>query len=337
MATITAAAVTPINAGNGTTTGSSYNTTPAYSGTFIPTIWSGKLIAKFYEASTFAAIANTDYQGEISGLGDKVIMNTIPDIAISNYTIGSNLTYPTPVPQSLELLIDKAKSFAYPLHPVLEKQSKIDLASAFANDAAEKMKAQMDKDNWVNTLVDFLAMSSGAANRGATAGAKSASYNLGTDLAPLTLTTSNVLPTILALASALDEQNIPPSDRALVIDPVTRLLLMQSPLAQAQFMGDAKSMVRNGLIGGIDRFSVYVSNQLPTAAAGQNFLGGVQASALKRRAIIACHKSAITFATQLTENETVPNPNDFGKLVRGLQVWGAKVVKAEAYALALVA
>lgn len=335
MTTITPAVTYPVSGTNGQITGSNYNTLPSHSGTFIPAIWSAKMNAKFYAASVYAAIMNTDWQGDISGLGDKVIINNIPDIAISDYTIGANLVYQSPVPSTLELNINKGKAFAFAVSDVLAYQAQPDLMDTFSNDASEQMKVAIDQQVLRDTLVDFLGMASGAANRGATAGAKSGAYNLGTDTAPVTLTGANVLQKILELASVLDEQNVPETDRALVIDPLTRTLLMQSNLAQAQFMGDSTSIVRNGMIGKIDRFTVYVSNQLPRASAGQDFLGGSQPGAVARRAIIACHRSAACFAAQMTKTESLRNPNDFGDLVRGLQVFGYKVTKAEAYALLL--
>ena len=338
MSTITPAAVYAVSGSNGTTTGSNFATTPTASGTFIPTLWSSKLNVKFYAASTFAAISNTDWQGDISGLGDKVIINNIPTIAVNDYTIGGNLTYQAPTPSTLELLIDKGKSFAFALSDVLSYQAQPNLMDTFSNDASEQMRVAIDSDCWKRTVSLFLAASDSTGNYGATAGAKSGGFNLGTDLAPVTLTATNVLQKILELASVLDEQNVPETDRWLVIDPYTRTLLMQSNLAQAQFMGDSTSIVRNGLIGKIDRFNVYVSNQLPTAAAGFSYppgFGGsasVVASALKRRAIFAGHKAAISFASQMTKTETLRNPNDFGDLVRGLQVFGLAVVKGSAMA-----
>ena len=101
MTTITAAATTPVTG--------AFATTPSYSGTFIPTLWSAKLNAKFYTASTFADICNHDWEGEISGLGDKVVINNIPDMTISDYVVGTNLTYETPTPNTVELQIDRAK------------------------------------------------------------------------------------------------------------------------------------------------------------------------------------------------------------------------------------
>ena len=84
-----------------------FATTPAYSGTFIPAIWSGKLIANFYAASTFADVCNRDYEGEISKMGDKVVINTTPALTINNYVVGTNLTYGVPTPGSIELNIDR--------------------------------------------------------------------------------------------------------------------------------------------------------------------------------------------------------------------------------------
>lgn len=330
MSTITAAATFPVAA--------PYNTTPAYSGTFIPAIWSAKLNAKFYAASVFAAITNTNWEGDIANVGDKVIIQNIPDIAISDYTVGSGLTYAAPTPSTVEMNVDQGKSFAFQLNDVLAKQSSPELMSMFSDDAAQQMRVSIDfaclRDNFNGGA---------AANKGATAGVKSSSYNMGTDAAPVVLTAANVLATILNMAAVLDEQNVPETDRFLVLDPMTRTLLMSSNLAQAQFMGDSTSMVRNGMVGKIDRFTVYVSNQLPRGTAGFTFptkaapSGTTQAGALARRAILAGHTSAVAFATQMTKTESLRNPNDFGDLVRGLQVYGYKVVKPESLALLIAA
>lgn len=328
------AAVFPVNA--------PFNTNPSYSGTFIPTIWSAKLNAKFYAASVYGDIANTDWQGEITSMGDKVVINTAPTITVSDYAAGTSLNYQAPTPDTQELLIDKGKYFAFQINDVLEYQAKPNLMDMFAADAAEQMRIAIDSTVIYNTF-----SGGAAANKGATAGVKSGAYNLGTDAAPVTLTKDNVLQKILEMASVLDEQNVPDSDRWLVIDPYTRALLFQSNLAQAQFMGDATSVVRNGKIGTIDRFTVYVSNQLPKGAAGTAtpWVSGngteqtitTTGTVAKRRALMAGHKSALTFASQITKMETIRNPNDFGDYIRSLNVYGYKVVKGESLSLAVVA
>ena len=339
MSTITAAASYPINSGGFNTPGGqvAYSGT-AYSGTFIPALWSGKLAQKFYAATVFGEIANTDWQGDITGMGDTVIINTIPTITINSYSVGQNLAYEVPAPSTITLVINKGKYFGVNVNNVLELQAKPKLMDMFTNDAAMQMKIQIDKD------VLYSNFNQGAAaNQGATAGAISGSFNLGTDLAPVTLTASNILQSITALSSVLDENNVPETDRWLIITPTERQILMQSNLAQAQFMGDASSVLRNGKIGMIDRFTVYVSNLVPRGAVGKTYLNpntgtdAVLSNALKRHAVLAGHKSAITFASQIAKVESLQNPNDFGTLVRGLNVYGTQVAQTNGLALLQVA
>ena len=339
MSTITAAAAYPINSGgfnapNGQT---AYSST-AYSGSFIPALWSGKLAQKFYAATVFGEIANTDWQGDITGMGDTVIINTIPTITINSYSVGQNLAYEVPAPSTISLVINKGKYFGVNVNNVLELQAKPKLMDMFTNDAAMQMKIGIDKD------VLYTNFDQGAAaNQGATAGAISGAFNLGTDLAPITLTAANILQSITALSSVLDEANVPETDRWLIITPTERQILMQSNLAQAQFMGDASSVLRNGKIGMIDRFTVYVSNLVPRGAAAKTYYNpnsgsdSALSNALKRHAVIAGHKSAITFASQIAKVESLQNPNDFGTLVRGLNVYGTKVAQANGLALLQVA
>lgn len=308
------------------------------SGSFIPTLWSAKLNQKFYKSTVFGEIANTSYEGEISALSDKVVINNRPDITISDYQVGTSLSYQVPVPSTVELPIDRAKYFAFQVNDVVEHQSQPKLMDMFSDDAAMQMKIAIDTSVLLGTATkQGIWNDVPAANQGATAGAISGGYNLGTATAPVTLTANNVLATLTALAGALDEQNIPETERWLLIDPLTRQILMQSNLAQAQFMGDDKSMVRNGKIGMIDRFTVYVTNNLPKAAATQDYFGAAAAGTAKRRLIMAGHKSAVTFASQMTKMETVRNPSDFGDYVRGLNVYGYKTIIPTGLASALVA
>jgi hypothetical protein len=328
MAGITPAAVTAVTG--------SFATNPSYSGTFIPTLWSAKLNAKFYTASTFADICNRDWEGDVSNLGDKVVINNIPNITISNYSAGSTLTYQVPTPNTVELALDKAKYFGFQVNDVLEFQAKPDLMNTFSDDASEQMRIAID-----STCIYGSFMQGDADNRGTAAGV--GNYGMGTDATPIALNATagnanNVLTKILEMASVLDERNVPESNRWIVIDPAARVLLMQTNLAQANLMGDAKSPVRNGMIGMIDRFKVYVSNNLPRGAAGTaptgNWVSGdgtetsvaVVGTGVARKAIIAGHTSAVAFASQISKVETLRNPTDFGDYIRGLQIFGHKVV-----------
>jgi N4-gp56 family major capsid protein len=306
-------------------------TAPAYSQTFIPSVWSGKLNVKFYATTVFGDISNTAYEGEIKNQGDKVIINNIPSLTIRDYAVGQSLNYEVPAPSTIELTIDQAKYFGVNVSDVLDYQSKPNLMAMFTDDASKQMAITIDR-----TLLLQCYNTGSAANKGATAGAISGSFNLGTDNAPVTMTANNVLTLITSMSSVLDEQNVPDADRWLLITPYVRQLLMSSPLGQAYVTGDSQSILRNGKIGMIDRFTLYVSNLLPSAAAGFAFDGTVQGGAAKRTAILAGQKSALTFASQIAKVETLQNPTDFGNLVRGLNVYGYKTIKPESLVLALV-
>lgn len=332
MTTLTAGAVTPV--------GAPFATTPAYSGTFIPTIWSAKLNAKFYAASVFASICNKNWDGDIANLGDKVIINNIPSMTISDYVVGGNLNYQTAVPNTIELLVDRAKSFSFQVSDVLDYQSKPALMTMFSDDAGQQMRVVMD-----STCIYRSFANAAVANQGLTAGVRSGLFSLGTAAAPAAQSASTILPLVLSMASVLDEQNVPDNGRYLIIDPLTRTLLLQSNIAQAYLTGDATSPVRNGLIGRIDRFDIYVSNQLPFAAAnatvwtsgdGSETTLACATNVARRRALVAGQTTAVAFASQMAKTESLRNPSDFGDLVRGLNIFGTKVVKPEALVLAVV-
>lgn len=335
MATVTPGAVIPVNA--------PYNTNPAYSGTFIPTLWSKKLNAKFYQSTMMTSLANTSWEGEIANQGDTIRIRTAPSITISDYAgPGSNLgAAEVPTPIFTDMIIDQAKFFNVQVSDVLAHQADMELMNMFTEDAAKQLKIVIENDTFYNWFITEGAV---AANGGATAGALSGSYNLGTDIAPVDeATPENVLTAILGMSSVLDEQNIPEDGRWLVLSPKERNLLMQSNIAQAYFTGDASSTIRSGKIGMLDRFEVYVSNLLPRGAAGDdwnNGLGtltpGALASAKARRMMVAGTKAACSFASQINKTETLRNQDDFGDRVRGLAVYGRKVLKPEALVTAIV-
>ena len=286
-----------------------------YSGTFIPEIWSGKLVENFYASSVITAITNTDYEGEIANSGDVVKIRTTPQITIRDYTKGMSLLVDRPEAPIVELKIDKGEYFNTTLNDVDKVQSDIDLMSKWSADAAERMKNVIDTKVLGTVYADVVA-----ANRGATAGAMSASINLGVTGTPVVLDKTNIIDKIVELGQVLDEQNAPQDGRFIVVPPWFRTLLMGSDLKQAYLTGDDKSVLRNGKIGRIDRFEVYVSTLMPQITDG----------AKKCTHVIAGHKMATTFATQMTKMETIRSETSFDTLMRGLQIWGFKVVKGEA-------
>ena len=321
---------------------SPFNTNPSYSGAFIPTLWSGKLLAKFYQNTMLSEIANTDYEGELKNQGDTIRIRLAPSISISDYTVGQNLSYEVPTPIFQDMQVTKGKYFGVQVNDVLAYQSDMNLMNMFTEDAAKQLKIAIENEVFFNNMV---TEGPAAANEGASAGAISAAYNLGTDVTPIDQATpENVLKGILRMSTVLDEQNVPEDGRWLIISPFDRHLLMQSNIAQAYFTGDAQSTIRSGKIGMLDRLTVYVSNLLPRGEAGKALVAGLSATstggavsnAKARRLMVAGTKAAMSFAMTVNKTEPLRNQTDFGDIVRGLAVYGRKTVKPEALVTAIV-
>lgn len=296
---------------------------PNYSGNFIPEIWSGKLIENFYDATVLSAISNTDYEGEIKRQGDTVNIRTQPNITIRDYVKGQNLVVENPDKPKIQLLIDKGEYFACVEDDIDKVQSDIKLMDMWSKDASEQMKIKIDQRVLTDILPDIHAL-----NKGATAGAVSAAFNLGTSGSPITVTkdgaggTVSVVDLIVDMGTVLDEANCPESGRFLVIPARMANLIKKSELKDASITGDSQSVVRNGRLGMIDRFTLYVSHNLNVSSG--------------KYSIIAGTKMGLTFASQMTEMETIRSETTFGDIVRGLQVYGYKVVKPEALSMAVV-
>jgi len=296
---------------------------PNYSGNFIPEIWSGKLIENFYDATVLAAISNTDYEGEIRQYGDTVNIRTTPEITIRDYVKGQSLTVENPDKPKIQLVIDKGEYFACVEDDVDKVQSDINLMDTWSKDASERMKIKIDQ----RVLTDILPGIS-AFNKGATAGEQTLSFNLGTTGAPLTVTkdgassTTSVVDLLVDLGTVLDEANAPEGNRFVVIPAKMAGLIKKSELKDASLTGDSMSIVRNGRLGMVDRFTIYVSHNLNVSSG--------------KYSIVAGHKMGFTFASQMTNMETIRSESTFGNIIRGLQVYGYKVVKGEALAQAVV-
>lgn len=320
-----------------------FDTNPSYSGSFIPQLWSNKLNAKFFANTMMTEIANTSWEGEIKNQGDSIRIRTAPSITINDYAgAGTTLSSEVPVPIFQDLQINKGKYFSVQVNDVLAHQADMDLMNMFTDDAAKQLKIAIENECFFQW---FVTEGAAAANKGATAGAISASYGLGTDLVPVNQATSGeMLKMILRMSAALDEQNVPEEGRWLIMSPHDRHILMQSDIAQAYFTGDQSSIVRTGKIGMLDRFTVYVSNLLPKGTTGKATVAGLTATsagatlsnAKPRRMMVAGTSDAVTFASQITKTEPLRNQTDFGDIVRGLSVYGRKVVKPEALVTALI-
>jgi hypothetical protein len=263
---------------------------------FIPEVFSKLLQAKFYSSSVLPSISNTDYEGEISGQGDKVVIRTVPAVTINDYA--GSITTQELTTAKVELLIDQAKYYSFKIDDVLAAQADINLLEGASSDAAEGMRVAVET-----------SVLSSVVTGATTVGAQSS------------ITASNILTSILDQAKALDELNIPEEGRFIVLSPEFVSLLKQSELRQAYLTGDDTSPLRNGKVGVVDRFTVYQSNMLYTPGSGTD-AGYTH--------VLAGHPKAISFASQFTNTETVRMESTFGDQVRGLKVYGSKVVTPDA-------
>lgn len=297
---------------------------------FIPEIWSGKLVEKFYASTVLSAISNTDYEGEIRNQGDRVRIRTKPTITIRDYRADGALTLERPEGSSITLYIGNGKYFNTILDDVMDIQSDLDALSMWSDDAAQQLKIQVDTD-----VLDGIRNQAAARNRGTTAGQITQTVNLGATTTPLAVVPRSpsagqveILDVILRLGQVLDEQNIPEEGRWVVLPVWAVAQLKFSDLRQAYITGDAVSPMRNGRVGMIDRFTIYSSNLLPAGVAG-----GLAAGEF---AIYAGHAHGLTFASQVSKVETLRSELTFGTILRGLQVYGYQVVDNRAIAQAIV-
>jgi hypothetical protein len=297
---------------------------------FIPEIWSGKLIEKFYAATVLAAISNTDYEGEIKSYGDRVKIRTKPTLVINNYLVNGDLALQRPAGNAVELTIDQGKYFAAILDDVIEKQSDINNLSIWADDASEQMKITVDTD-----VLLFLMNQANPANMGVAAGAISGNINLGVTGNPVATVGRNpatgqveIIDVLLRIGQALDELNIPETGRWIVMPTWATFQLKRSELREVFVSGDQVSILRNGKFGQIDRFTIYASNLLPFGVAA-----GLAAG---EWVIYGGHAHGLTFASQMTNVETIRSERTFGQILRGLQVYGRQVLDNKAICQAIV-
>ena len=316
----------------------------AYSGTFIPEVWSGKLVEKFYKATVLGAIANTDYEGEIKNFGDKVQIRSRPTITIRNYKSDLNLAVDRPSETKQTLNIDKGKYFNLALDDVMEVQSDIDQLSIWAEDASEQMKITIDSDvlNGATAgdgsgIVNNSGLNSD--NEGNSAGAISGEHRLGIDSDPTHIAKAGVTGEsgvdgsnemgvtdyIVNCGTVLDEQNLPENGRFIVIPAWVAGMIKKSDLKDASLSGDGTSILRNGRLGMIDRFTVYLSNILVPSATYTDAYP-----------VIFGTKAALSFASQYVNLETLRSERSFSNLLRGLQVFGWKIVNPVALGLGFV-
>ena len=281
-----------------------------------PEIWSSKILVKFYASSVLAQISNTDYEGEIKKYGCKVHIRTRPDVTVKEYAKGQTLTIQNLEPGKVELDIDRGLWWYIGIDDVDRFQGDINYMEDWTEDAAQQQKIALD-----TIVLAAVYSDADAANKGATAGKISADINLGSAGAPFAVTSDNVLDMIIDCGTVWDEQNVPESDRCLVLPAWACARIKKSDLQNASITGDGKSVLRSGKIGEVDRCSIYSSNLLTSVTDSSN---------KKAWHALGAQKKGICFASQFIENQVFDKlEQQFGSAARGLQVYGFKTLKSE--------
>jgi len=289
---------------------------------FLPSIYSRKVLNFFRKSSVVEAITNTDYAGEISAYGDSVKIIKEPVISVSDYTRNSDTTETRLTDQELTLVVDSAKAFKFIVDDIETNMSHVNFKEVASSSAAYALRDSYDAAV-IATMFSGVSSSSpdhvlGTDNAtdlaaGTFDGTGNLDIGFGTD-------EHDPIDVMARMARLLDEQNVPEEGRWFVAGPDFYEVLGQasSKLLSVDFNAGQGS-IRNGLVssGKLRGFDMYKSNNIAatTNAAGK-CLGG--------------HISSTATAQTIVSTETLRDPTSFGDIVRGLHVYGAKVLRPEA-------
>ena len=289
---------------------------------FLPDVYSKKVLNFFRKASVVEAITNTDYAGEISAYGDTVKIIKEPTITVYQYERGADVTQTKLTDQELTLIVDTANAFKFKVDDIESSMSHVNWREVASSSAAYALKDAFDEGV---IAVMFAGVSASSPNH--ILGSDSA-----TDLAAGTFDgTGNLdigfdssehdpIDVLGHMARLLDDQNIPEEGRWFVAAPDFYEVLSgtASKLLSVDYNAGQGS-IRNGLVtsGKLRGFSMYKTNNIASTsnAAGKCLAGQITSTAT---------------AQTITTTEVLRDPSSFGDIVRGLHVYGAKVLRDEA-------
>jgi hypothetical protein len=282
---------------------------------FKPEIWSKVILAALQKNLVFGGpgVVNNDYEGEISGPGNVVHITQFGDPQISSYTPNSTISYQPLNDAGLDLNIDQAFSFAFSVDDVDRRQAAGDMQSYLEERASYKLADNADQ--YIASLYTGVA---------------TANYiNGGTAITVSTFNPTNpadfYTKVLLPLKVALSQANIPMQGRYVVVPPWAEALLEQTQafIAITDMQGQPSEVFTTGMIGRAAGFDIYVSNNAVNPS-GSNWV--VQAG----------HPMALTYAEQIVQTEALRLQTTFADGVRGLHVFGARLVRPDAIAVAQV-
>ena len=288
---------------------------------FLPEIYSKKVLNFFRKASVVEAITNTDYAGEISGYGDTVKIIKEPVITVAQYERGATPTKTVLTDAETTLIVDTANAFKFIVDDIESQMSHVNFKEVASSSAAYALRDAFDEGviakmfAGVSTSSPDNAIGTDAAVGTGVEPATGAVDLLGSDG-----TGVDALDLMARMARKLDDENVPEEGRWFVAPPSFYEELSQSgsKLLSVDFNAGQGS-IRNGLVstGKLRGFNMYKSNNIasPTTATGK---------------VLAGHMSSVSTAQTITSTEVIRDPDSFGDIVRGLHVYGAKVIRPEA-------
>lgn len=289
---------------------------------FLPSVYSKKVLNFFRKASVVEAITNTDYAGEISAFGDSVKIIKEPVISVSDYTRGSDTTATKLTDQELTLVVDSAKAFKFIVDDIESNMSHVNWKEVASSSAAYALRDSYDAAVIANMFSGLSASSPDhvIGSDSSTADATMTHATNSVDLLGSDGTGVDALDLMARMSRLLDDQNVPEEGRWFVAGPqfYEELAKSSSKMLSVDYNAGQGSL-RNGLVssGKLRGFDMYKSNNI---ASTSNATGKV----------LAGHMSAVATANTILSTEVLRDPSSFGDIVRGLHVYGSKVLRDEA-------
>lgn len=279
--------------------------------TFIPELWNAAIAEPYQKNLIYgqSTIASNAWMGAITGIGDTVHISAITAPTVRDYVKGNPITVDELGSTATTLTIDQGKYFAFRVHDLDKVQAAGDFQGPATNAAAINLRDGADV---------YLA---GQLKAGAATGNKLGTVQVvNDDPAKATDGQITAFKVLVQLANRLDRQSVPTTGRYVVVGPNTySALLMDQRFTRVDAAGTAEGL-RNGIVGRAVGFDVLVSNNVPTTSGRELAIAGVP--------------DAFAFASQLVETEALRDPEHFGDIVRGLNVFGAAVTRPEGIATA---
>ena len=297
---------------------SGHNNLP--SGNFTPEIFSQKVLKFFRRASVAEDITNTDYAGEIENFGDTVRIIKEPTITVSSYARGAVVNPQDLADDQITMVVDQANAFAFKIDDIEERQSHVNFEALATSSGAYSLKRKYD----ANILQ---AMADGAGNTGT---------SVGTAASPIDITGSGnedaAVNLLMTMARILDDQTVPEENRWFVAPPIfyENAFKAGAKFAEVQVTGDGTTPLRNGLVmaGNIAGFNCYKSTALNNS--GTDVVTVTSQDTTNDFVVLAGHMSSTATASHIAKTEVVRSTETFSDIVRGLHVFGRKVIRPEA-------